>query len=324
MQQAFTTKTHLHLVLDFCPGGELFFHLHRSGRFPEPVAKFYFCEILLGIEYLHAQDVVYRDLKPENILVDIDGHVRITDFGLSKTGIGKDDLTSSFCGSPEYMSPEMLASNAHGRMVDFYSLGAILYEMIVGLPPLYSSNREVMFNNIMYKSVQYPRHISEEAKSIIRGLLIKNPNKRLGSMRGVEELKEHPFCAGVNWGKLVDKSVTAPIRPSFRKSNFEAEAAFMKGEQIDSMSSQHLGAVNEPLSAYLQLPNTPHKANRDFADRGACSGPFNGYSFYSSRSPERDREFPEVVASLQDAGFLGKGSDSALAGMMLENGHTET
>ena len=147
---AFTTRHQLHFVLDFCPGGDLFFHLSRKGRFSEAAAKFYFCEVLLALEYLHETGVVYRDLKPENIMLDIDGHVRLTDFGLSKAGLAPNGLTSSFCGSPEYMSPEMLRCDTHGRMVDFYSLGVLLYELLIGLPPFYSNNREEMYNSIMY------------------------------------------------------------------------------------------------------------------------------------------------------------------------------
>jgi serum/glucocorticoid-regulated kinase 2 len=125
--------------------------LSKYRRFPEPIAKFYFAEILLGIEYLHANNIMYRDLKPENILIDIDGHVRITDFGLSKDKFTKRTRTFSFCGSPEYMSPEMLSQEFHTRMVDFYSLGAILYEMLTGLPPHYSENRDEMYANIVEK-----------------------------------------------------------------------------------------------------------------------------------------------------------------------------
>ena len=135
--------------MDFCPGGELFFHLHNLGRLTEDQAKFYFCEILLAIEFLHSLNIVYRDLKPENVLLDIDGHVRITDFGLSKEGIDKNGRSYSFCGSPEYMSPEMLKALGHGREVDFYSIGALLFEMLTGLPPFYDSNRSKMYLKIL-------------------------------------------------------------------------------------------------------------------------------------------------------------------------------
>ena len=123
--------------MDFCPGGELFYHLHNIGRLTEVQARFYFAEIVLGLEHMHNNCIVYRDLKPENVLLDIDGHIKLTDFGLSKDEMPKTSLTKSFCGSPEYMSPEMLEGVGHGRSVDFYSLGALLYEMLTGLPPFY-------------------------------------------------------------------------------------------------------------------------------------------------------------------------------------------
>ncbi len=150
MHWAFQSEEYLHLVLDFCPGGELFFHLSRFGKFPENVARFYFAEILLGLEYLHSRNIFYRDLKPENILIDLDGHIKITDFGLSKDNFSQRDRSSSFCGSPEYMSPEMLTNKKHDRNVDFYSLGALLYEMLTGLPPFYSSDRDLMYSHIVY------------------------------------------------------------------------------------------------------------------------------------------------------------------------------
>mmetsp|Transcript_16991 Transcript_16991/g.16860 ORF Transcript_16991/g.16860 Transcript_16991/m.16860 type:complete len:178 (-) Transcript_16991:475-1008(-) len=141
---AFQTPSELNLVIDFCPGGELFYHLHRLGRFTENQAKFYFGEILLGLEYLHGRDIVYRDLKPENVLLDIDGHIKITDFGLSKENIRNRERTYSYCGSPEYMCPEMLQKAGHGRGVDFYSLGSLLYEMLTGLPPFYDPDKQKM------------------------------------------------------------------------------------------------------------------------------------------------------------------------------------
>ena len=116
---------------------------------------------------MHQNNIMYRDLKPENILIDLDGHIRITDFGLSKDKFDTRQRTNSFCGSPEYMSPEMLCQDNHGRMVDFYSLGALLYEMLNGLPPLYSSDRDEMYQNIVYRKPSYPKHVSDEAIALL-------------------------------------------------------------------------------------------------------------------------------------------------------------
>jgi len=164
------------MVLEFCAGGEIFYHMNKVQRFSEKVSKFYFAEILLAIEYLHANNVFYRDLKPENILLDDEGHIKLADFGISRINFSERDRSTSFCGSPEYMSPEMLrASRVHGRCVDFYALGALLYEMLTGLPPHFSENRDEMYKRILNNNVEYPRYLSPMAKSLLKGLLVKIP-----------------------------------------------------------------------------------------------------------------------------------------------------
>jgi len=132
-------------------------------------------------------------------LIDLDGHVRITDFGLSKDNFGGRERAISFCGSPEYMSPDMLAQESHNRMVDFYSLGALLFEMLTGLPPFYSNNRDEMYHNIVHKDMSYPRYLSDQAVSLLKGLLCKDPERRLGKKEGFEEIKRHEFCKGIDW-----------------------------------------------------------------------------------------------------------------------------
>jgi serum/glucocorticoid-regulated kinase 2 len=123
-----------------CPGGELFYYLKSVKRMSEEEARFYFIEILYGLMYLHQQNIIYRDLKPENLLINHDGHVKIADFGLSKVGLEAREVTYSFCGSTEYMPPEMIQKTGHSYGVDFYTLGALLYELVTGLPPFYSRN----------------------------------------------------------------------------------------------------------------------------------------------------------------------------------------
>ena len=136
---AFHSKEYLHFVVDFCSGGELFYLLQNKRLFTEQEAKFYFSEILLGLEFIHDQNVLYRDLKPENIFIDIDGHIKLADFGLSKIQ-KQGDLNETYCGSAEYMSPEMLNGDCYSYGIDYYSLGAVLYEMVTGLPPFYSTD----------------------------------------------------------------------------------------------------------------------------------------------------------------------------------------
>lgn len=156
--------------MDLCTGGEIFFHLNRMRKFSEQHAMFYFAEILLGVEYLHSKNVVYRDIKPENILIDLDGHIRIADFGLSKV-IPKRQKSYSFCGSPEYMSPEMLQGTGHDRRVDIYCLGALLFEMLTGLPPFYSKETTKMYENILNTELVYPDYLSPDSIDLIATLL---------------------------------------------------------------------------------------------------------------------------------------------------------
>ena len=218
----FQRKKQLHIVLELCPGGELFYHLHNLGRFTEDQAKFYFAEVVLALEYLHSMNIVYRDLKPENILLDIDGHIRITDFGLSKQDIGMYDRSYSICGSPEYMAPEMLRSGEHGPTVDFYTLGALLYEMLTGLPPFYDKNRSKMRWKILNEELEIPNFVSAGGKEVLAALLQRNPEARLG-YNGMYEIKNHAFCKGINWEMLYNKRVKPPLRPHLRNSNFDPE-----------------------------------------------------------------------------------------------------
>ena len=185
---SFQSKDTLNFVMDFCPGGELFYHLHNVGCLSENHTKFYFAEILLGIEYLHKQGIIYRDLKPEIVLIDLDGHIRLADFGLSKEGLSLDIMTYTFCGSPEYMNPEMLQQSGHTLTVDFYSLGVLLYEMIVGLPPYYSIDRDEMYTRILNNQLILPPDISPSLSDLLIKLLNKDPKLRLGGKRGVDQI----------------------------------------------------------------------------------------------------------------------------------------
>lgn len=162
LNMAFQTADKLFFVLDYCSGGELFFHLGKVGRFTEERAKFYAAQITLALEYVHSLGIIYRDLKPENVLLDRNGNVRLTDFGLSKEGVlDHSSGANSFCGTPEYIAPEVILRQGHGRAVDWWSLGALLYEMITGLPPFYSRNRETMFEKIMKADLTFPNTVGE-------------------------------------------------------------------------------------------------------------------------------------------------------------------
>jgi len=233
---AFQSPSKLHLVMDFCPGGELFYHLHNLGRLTERQAKFYFAEILLALEYLHSHSIIYRDLKPENVLLDLDGHIKITDFGLSKEGVAYNTITNTFCGSPEYMSPEMLEGSGHGRMVDLYSLGAILFELLTGFPPFYESNRSKMYFRIKQEELKLPSYLTKRCRNLLLSLLDKNPHKRLGASFGFQEVKLHPWCRKIDWEKVLSKKAVPPFRPNMRKSNFDPE--YFKKDVSEVFSSK--------------------------------------------------------------------------------------
>jgi RAC serine/threonine-protein kinase len=229
MNMAFQSKDKLYFVLDYCAGGELFFHLGKLGKFPEPRARFYAAEIVLAISYVHSLDIIYRDLKPENVLLDARGHVRLTDFGLSKEGISSSSSgANSFCGTPEYLAPEILNRQGHGRAVDWWSLGALLYEMLTGLPPFYCQDRDKLFEKIRKSELHYPASLSRPAKSLLRGLLTRDPQLRLGSgPEDAEAIKRHEFFVEIDWEKLATGQIPPPWEPqisgSLDTSQFDKE-----------------------------------------------------------------------------------------------------
>jgi len=220
LNMAFQSKDKLYFVLDYCAGGELFFHLGKIGKFPEPRACFYTAEIILAISCVHSLDIIYRDLKPENVLLDAQGHVRLTDFGLSKEGISNSSSgANSFCGTPEYLAPEILNRQGHGRAVDWWSLGALLYEMLSGLPPFYCRDREKLFEKIRKSELTYPRYLSHRAIDLLRGFLTRDPKKRLGSgPTDAAEIKPHPFFIDVKWKKLAKGEIPPPWDPKINGS----------------------------------------------------------------------------------------------------------
>uniref|UniRef100_A0A8C6PA77 non-specific serine/threonine protein kinase n=1 Tax=Nothobranchius furzeri TaxID=105023 RepID=A0A8C6PA77_NOTFU len=214
LKYSFQTKDRLCFVMEYVNGGELFFHLSRERVFSEDRTRFYGAEIVSALDYLHSAKIVYRDLKLENLMLDKDGHIKITDFGLCKEGITDTATMKTFCGTPEYLAPEVLEDNDYGRAVDWWGLGVVTYEMMCGRLPFYNQDHEKLFELILMEEIKFPRTLSADAKSLLSGLLIKDPNKRLGG--GPDDAKEimrHSFFGSVDWQDVYDKKLVPPFQP---------------------------------------------------------------------------------------------------------------
>lgn len=216
LHYSFQTKDKLYFVLDYVNGGELFFHLSKERVFNEPRAKFYAAEITSAIGYLHSHNIIYRDLKPENILLDSDGHIVLTDFGLCKEVLRERDTTNTFCGTPEYLAPEVIRKEAYDRCVDWWCLGAVLYEMLNSLPPFYSRDNAELCDNILHKPVRLRANMSVAARNILESLLHKDKRKRLGAIDDADEVKRHEFFQSINWSDLEAKRILPPFNPNVR------------------------------------------------------------------------------------------------------------
>ena len=240
LNYAFQTKEKLFLLLDYCPGGDLSKQLQIQTRFSEDKAKFYICEITLALGELHKKDIIFRDLKPDNIVIDKEGHAMLTDFGLSREGVNEKHIAKSFCGSIAYLAPEMLNRKGHGKAVDWYLLGVCFYEMLVGIPPYFSNNKEQIFKNIEKAELFIPNFVSQKAQKFLRDLLRKNPENRLGSKRDVDEIKEHPYMEGVDWDKVYKREYIPP--PIIQKYNylnfFEQPKIFIDRNDINNGNNQ--------------------------------------------------------------------------------------
>jgi len=237
---SFQTDENLYFVMDFINGGELFHHLAIEKRFNEDRAKFYAAEIVSGMEYLHAHGVIYRDLKPENLLLSHKGHIVMTDFGLSKEGLHTDDSrTATFCGTPEYLAPEIIKGEDYTKAIDWWSVGTLIYEMLTGLPPFYTEDEENMYHKIMTADIDFSKPLfSPEAQDLIRKFLIRDPNQRL---QDPQEIRGHPWFRSLNWDKLEKLEITPPFIPSVKSaddvSNIDEE--FLRENVADEDDEEH-------------------------------------------------------------------------------------
>ncbi|XP_058570320.1 cAMP-dependent protein kinase catalytic subunit PRKX [Neofelis nebulosa] len=214
----------LYMLMEFVPGGELFSYLRKRGRFSSSTGLFYSAEIVCAIEYLHSKEIVYRDLKPENILLDRDGHIKLTDFGFAKKLV---DKTWTLCGTPEYLAPEVIQSKGHGRAVDWWALGILIFEMHSGFPPFFDDNPFGIYQKILAGKIDFPRHLDFSVKDLIKKLLVVDRTRRLGNMKnGAEDVKRHRWFRTVDWEAVPQRKLKPPIVPKLcgegDTSNFEA------------------------------------------------------------------------------------------------------
>ncbi|XP_026305366.1 cAMP-dependent protein kinase catalytic subunit PRKX [Piliocolobus tephrosceles] len=213
----------LYMLMEYVPGGELFSYLRNRGRFSSTTGLFYSAEIICAIEYLHSKEIVYRDLKPENILLDRDGHIKLTDFGFAKKLV---DRTWTLCGTPEYLAPEVIQSKGHGRAVDWWALGILIFEMLSGFPPFFDDNPFGIYQKILAGKIDFPRHLEFHVKDLIKKLLVVDRTRRLGNMKnGANDVKRHRWFHSVDWEAVPQRKLKPPIVPKIAgdgdTSNFE-------------------------------------------------------------------------------------------------------
>ncbi|ODV88548.1 hypothetical protein CANCADRAFT_124337 [Tortispora caseinolytica NRRL Y-17796] len=211
MWGTFQDSKNLFMVMDYIEGGELFSLLRKSQRFPNPVAKFYAAEVVMALDYLHSNNIIYRDLKPENILLDKSGHIKITDFGFAKE---VPDVTYTLCGTPDYIAPEVVSSKPYNKSVDWWSVGILIYEMLAGYTPFYDRTPLKTYENILQCHVRYPSYIHPDARDLLEHLITKDLTRRYGNLaNGTADIYNHPWFAEVVWEKLYSKTIETPYEP---------------------------------------------------------------------------------------------------------------
>lgn len=224
LHSCFQTPSRLFFVIEFVRGGDLMFHMQRQRRLPEEHARFYAAEISLALNFLHCKGIIYRDLKLDNVLLDHEGHIKLTDYGMCKEGTRPGDTTSTFCGTPNYIAPEILRGEDYGFSVDWWALGVLLYEMLAGRSPFDiagasenpdQNTEDFLFQVILEKTIRIPRSLSVKAANVLKGFLNKNPADRLGchSHNSFVEIQEHPFFKSIDWDMLEQKQVQPPYKP---------------------------------------------------------------------------------------------------------------
>eukprot|EP01119_Soliformovum_irregulare_P009135 TRINITY_DN2228_c0_g1_i1.p1 TRINITY_DN2228_c0_g1~~TRINITY_DN2228_c0_g1_i1.p1 ORF type:complete len:451 (+),score=96.83 TRINITY_DN2228_c0_g1_i1:22-1353(+) len=229
LHYSFQNDSRVYMVMDFLNGGQLLWHMISQSMFSEDQAQFYLAEVILAIEYLHSLDIIHRDIKPENILLDGHGHVSLTDFGFAKDCMEEGSLTRSFCGTMTYMAPEIIEGQGYGKGCDWWGVGILLFDMLTGNPPFRHKDKYTLQQKILNDKLKLPHYFTNAASSLVKGLLNRDPTKRLGcGPQGAIEIKKHQFFKKFDWIKLLNGEISPPIRPNLPKghmdiSNFDEE-----------------------------------------------------------------------------------------------------
>ncbi|KAM9846142.1 protein kinase C theta type [Aulostomus maculatus] len=220
----FQTKENLFFVMEYLNGGDLMFHIQNCHKFDLPRSTFYAAEIICGLQFLHSKGIIYRDLKLDNVLLDSEGHIKIADFGMCKENMQVESRTSTFCGTPDYIAPEILLGQKYNSSVDWWSFGVLLYEMLIGQSPFHGRDEEELFQSIRTDNPIYPRWLTKDTKDILIKLFVREPEERLG-MKG--NIRQHSFFSSTDWNALEQRQVTPPFRPTLTSpsdcSNFDKE-----------------------------------------------------------------------------------------------------
>ena len=298
MHCAFQTVDKLIFVLDYCAGGDLYYHISRNGRLTESRCKFYAAELAEALSHLHSRGVVYRDLKPENVMITAKGHVKLVDFGLSKQNVKSAvEGASSYCGTPEYLAPEVMRDQSkrnYGTAIDWWSLGALMYEMLTGLPPWYSRDRETLFNGIKHGELTFPQYVSIEARGVLKDFLCRDPLQRLGVQGSIRQIREHPFFANIDWEKLIRRELIPPWLPK-QKSQQDSTMREISGRKVDeedleTMSTLYFDKVFTRLPVQSEgsiSPNSPqHQQGHNYLHMGGANNPDNTQSDTKSTSSD--------------------------------------
>uniref|UniRef100_A0A673FW14 Ribosomal protein S6 kinase n=1 Tax=Sinocyclocheilus rhinocerous TaxID=307959 RepID=A0A673FW14_9TELE len=266
---AFQTGGKLYLILEYLSGGELFMQLEREGIFLEDTACFYLAEISMALGHLHQKGIIYRDLKPENIMLNNNGHVKLTDFGLCKESIHDGTVTHTFCGTIEYMAPEILMRSGHNRAVDWWSLGALMYDMLTGAPPFTAENRKKTIDKILKCKLNLPPYLTQEARDLLKKLLRRNASTRMGAgPRDALDVQAHSFFRHVNWDDLLAFKVEPPFKPFLRSADdvSQFDSKFTSQTPVDSPDDSTLSeSANQVFLGFTYIaPSVLENINEKF------------------------------------------------------------